>query len=109
MPSPRIVEIEKAHVPKHFSGDQGYAKPVHISIERTRHYTESWKQTEGELDPVKRAALFIRMNDLLISDVVVIPVIWRNGVAAVSHKLQGLELTSWDSNLWHLAYWYREA
>jgi peptide/nickel transport system substrate-binding protein len=72
-------------------------------------YDRLWKQAESDLDPVKRAQLFIRLNDLLISDVVIIPVIWRNGVAAVSHKLRGMELTSWDSNLWHLAYWYREA
>jgi hypothetical protein len=28
---------------------------------------------------------------------------------AVSQTLQGLELTTWDSNLWDLAYWYRRA
>ena len=32
------------------------------------------------MDPVKRAAQFIRMNDLVIQNVVVIPVLWRNGV-----------------------------
>ena len=32
------------------------------------------------MDPVKRAALFIKMNDLVIQNVVVIPVLWRNGV-----------------------------
>jgi peptide/nickel transport system substrate-binding protein len=72
-------------------------------------YDRLWKQAETELDPVKRAALFIRMNDLLIDDVVVIPLVWRNEVVAVSHTLRGLELTTWDSNLWDLAYWYRQA
>jgi peptide/nickel transport system substrate-binding protein len=72
-------------------------------------YDRLWKQAESELDPVKRAELIIRMNDLLISDVVIIPVIWRNGVRAVSDKLRGIELTTWDSDLWGLAYWYREA
>jgi peptide/nickel transport system substrate-binding protein len=72
-------------------------------------YDRLWKEAETELDPVKRAALFIRMNDLLIEDVVVIPVVWRNGVVAVSNKLHGMELTTWDSNLWDLAYWYRQA
>jgi peptide/nickel transport system substrate-binding protein len=71
-------------------------------------YDRLWKQAETELDPVKRAALFIRMNDLLIEDVVVIPVAWRHGVAAVGHQLRGMELTTWDSNLWDLAYWYRQ-
>jgi peptide/nickel transport system substrate-binding protein len=72
-------------------------------------YDRLWKQAEAELDPVKRAALIIRMNDLLIEEVVIIPVVWRNGVVAVSHKLHGMQLTTWDSNLWDLAYWYREA
>ena len=48
------------------------------------------------------------MNDLLIEDVVLIPVIWRPGVRAMSHKLQGVELSDWDSDVWALAYWYRE-
>jgi peptide/nickel transport system substrate-binding protein len=71
-------------------------------------YDRLWKQAEVELDPVKRAALIIRMNDMLIEDVVLIPVIWRNGVRAVSHKLQGVELSDWDSDFWDLAFWYRE-
>ncbi len=72
-------------------------------------YDRLWKQAETELDPVKRAALFIRMNDLLIKDVVVIPVVWRKEVAAVSHTLRGLALSPWDRNLADLAFWYREA
>jgi peptide/nickel transport system substrate-binding protein len=72
-------------------------------------YDRLWKEAEAELDPVRRAALFIRMNDLLIEDVVVIPVVWRNRVAAVGHQLKGMELSTWDFNLWDLAYWYRQA
>jgi hypothetical protein len=47
-------------------------------------------------------------NDLLIEDVVVIPLAWRNEVVAVSQGLQGLGVIAWDSNLWDLVYWYRE-
>jgi peptide/nickel transport system substrate-binding protein len=72
-------------------------------------YDRLWKQAEAELDPVKRAALIIRMNDMIIGDVVVIPIVWRNQVRAVSHKLHGMELTTWDSDMWDVAYWYREA
>ena len=57
------------------------------------------QQAETELDPVRRAALFIRMNDLLIEDVVVIPVVWRQEVSAVSHTLRGLALSPWGSIL----------
>jgi peptide/nickel transport system substrate-binding protein len=72
-------------------------------------YDHLWKQAETELDPVKRAALFIRMNDLLIEDIVVIPMVWRQEVSAVSHTLRGITLSPWDSILWDLAFWYREA
>jgi peptide/nickel transport system substrate-binding protein len=72
-------------------------------------YDRLWKQAETELDPMKRTALIIRMNDMLIEDVVLIPVIWRNGVRAMNHKLHGVELSDWDSDFWGLAYWYREA
>jgi peptide/nickel transport system substrate-binding protein len=49
------------------------------------------------------------MNDLIVQNVVVIPIIWRNTVAGASNRLKGTDLSGWDSNLWHLAYWYREA
>jgi peptide/nickel transport system substrate-binding protein len=71
-------------------------------------YDQLWQEARTELDPVKRAVLFIRMNDLLIEDVVVIPMVWLHEVFAVSHSLRGLELSPWDLTLWNLAYWYRE-
>ena len=71
-------------------------------------YDRLWRQAKTELGAVKRAALFIRKNDLVIEDVVVIPTVLRHTVVAVSHSLRGLELGPWDLNLWNLAYWYRE-
>jgi peptide/nickel transport system substrate-binding protein len=71
-------------------------------------YDQLWMQVAAELDPVKRAALVIQMNDLLIDDVVIIPIVWRNGVRAVSLTLDGMAPTSWDSDVWDVAYWYRQ-
>src|SRR5262249_50413274 len=71
-------------------------------------YDRLWREAATELDPVKRAALFMRMNDLLIEDVVVIPVVWTHNVSAVSHSLRGLAVGPWDMDLWNLAYWSRE-
>ncbi len=50
-------------------------------------YDKLFHDAEIELDPVKRAALFIAMNDLVIKNVVVIPVVYRTEVGAVSNKL----------------------
>ena len=75
---------------------------------RNEEYDRTYKAADVELDPVKRAALFIKMNDLVIQNVVVIPVLWRNGVSASTHKLRGMDLTGWDTTMWRLAYWYKE-
>ena len=71
-------------------------------------YDKAYRTAESELDPVKRAALFIRMNDLAIQNRVVIPVVYRPRVAAVSNKLHA-PLSGWDNDLWLLKDWYRDA
>jgi peptide/nickel transport system substrate-binding protein len=74
---------------------------------RSEEYDRTYEAADTELDPVKRAALFIKMNDLLIQHAVVIPVLWRNGVSASSLRLQGLDLSGWDTTFWRLPYWYK--
>jgi peptide/nickel transport system substrate-binding protein len=76
---------------------------------RNEEFDRLWKGAEAEMDPVKRAALFIRMNDLVVQNVVVIPLIWRSWVSGVSSRLRGTEISGWDSNFWNLARWHREA
>ncbi|MFI5031791.1 MAG: peptide ABC transporter substrate-binding protein [Reyranellales bacterium] len=71
-------------------------------------YDEAHKAAQVELDPVKRAALLIKCNDLAIKNFVVIPVVARPGVAGAKDKLVA-ELSGWDNNTWTLADWYREA
>ena len=56
---------------------------------RNEEYDRTYTAADSELDPVKRAALFIKMNDLVIQNVVVIPVLWRNGVSASVDQLAG--------------------
>ncbi len=75
---------------------------------RSEEYDKLYRAAEQEIDPVKRAALFIRMNDLVIQNVVVIPVVWRPRVAAISNRLRGAEQSGWDSDFWNLANWHRE-
>ena len=75
---------------------------------RNDAYDKAFRAAEGELDPVKRAALFIAMNDMVVGDPAVIPVVYRPVVAALSHKLRAT-LTGWDNAFWNLKDWYREA
>jgi len=74
---------------------------------RNEDYDKLFRSAETELDPVKRAALFIKMNDLVIQNVVVIPVIWRNKVQAVSSRLRGHEISGWDNDTANLFNWFR--
>jgi peptide/nickel transport system substrate-binding protein len=74
---------------------------------KSEKYDETFRAAEGELDPVKRAALFIKMNDLVVGDQAVIPVVYRPRVSAISSKLQA-PLSGWDNDLWDLASWFRD-
>jgi peptide/nickel transport system substrate-binding protein len=75
---------------------------------RNEEYDKLYRAAESELDPVKRAALFIKMNEMVIQHVVVIPVVFRPRVSAVSSRMR-VEQSGWDSDFWNLANWYREA
>jgi peptide/nickel transport system substrate-binding protein len=74
---------------------------------RNEEFDKLHKASESELDPVKRAAMFIKMNELVIQNFVVIPVVFRPRVAAVSNTLRA-EQSGWDSDFWALQNWYRE-
>jgi peptide/nickel transport system substrate-binding protein len=75
---------------------------------RSEEFDKTFQAAETELDPVKRAALFIKMNDLVVGDPVVIPVVYRPRVSAISRALT-VNLSGWDNDLWDLRSWYREA
>ena len=44
---------------------------------RSEEYDKLFHAAESELDPVKRAALFIRMNDMVVNNGVIIPVVFQ--------------------------------
>jgi peptide/nickel transport system substrate-binding protein len=76
---------------------------------RNDAYDRFWRAAEHEMDPVQRATLFIRMNDLVVDNVVVIPIVTRAGAFAVSKTLRGFDFSPYSGPLWRLAYWHREA
>ena len=75
---------------------------------QNKEYDENYKAAQSELDPVKRAGMFIKANDMVIKDQVVIPVVGRPTVSAVSSKLNAT-ISGWDNNTWDLADWYKDA
>jgi len=75
---------------------------------KSDEYDNAYRAAESELDPVKRAALFIRMNDLVIENQVVVPVVYRPRVSSVASKLRA-PLSGWDNDFWNLRDWYKDA
>ena len=75
---------------------------------RSEAYDQAFHAAESELDPIKRAALFIAMNDMVVEHGVVIPIVSRPQVYALSSKLNAV-LSGWDNTFWNLQDWYREA
>lgn len=71
-------------------------------------FDQLWADAAAELDPIKRAAMLIGMNEMVIDDVVVIPVVTRPAVAAVTKGLV-CELSGFDSYIWDFANWFKEA
>ena len=76
---------------------------------RSEEYDRAWKAAETEMDPVKRAALFVKMNDLVIQNIVVIPVVFRPRVAAISNRMRDVVQSGWDGDFWALPYWSKQA
>jgi peptide/nickel transport system substrate-binding protein len=71
-------------------------------------YDAAHKAAEGELDPVRRAALFIKMNELVVGDGGVIPIVYRPSVAALGSNMRA-PLSGWDVYVWMISAWYRAA
>ena len=67
-----------------------------------------YRESESELDAVKRAALFIKMNDLAIQNHIVLGIVQRPTVSALGTKLNA-QISGWDNNTSDLSNWYKEA
>ncbi|MEM7761878.1 MAG: peptide ABC transporter substrate-binding protein [Cyanobacteria bacterium P01_A01_bin.40] len=70
-------------------------------------YDRLWQAASQELDPEKRQQLLIEMNDLLIENTVVIPLVHRADVMAFGNSLTGYEPTAWDMRTWDIMNWQR--
>jgi peptide/nickel transport system substrate-binding protein len=70
-------------------------------------YNALYSEAQTELDTERQAELFIAMNDLVVEEVVEIPLVHRASVVAYANDLQNVEPSGWDSNIWQLKEWRR--
>ena len=74
-----------------------------------KEYNQMYDQALVELDPKKNDALWIKMNDLVVSQAISLPLIARKDVAARSKTLDtGANMTPFDSQTWNVADWRRK-
>ena len=71
-------------------------------------FDKLYQMSTTELDPESRRNLIIQMNDLLIEDVAVIPLVERALAFGVSNTLEGVEPTPWDVDVWNIKDWKRK-
>lgn len=74
---------------------------------QNQEYDDIHKAAQVELDPIKRAAMLIKLNELAVNNVVIIPIVARPSTVGLNNQLVA-EISGWDNNTWDIANWYRE-
>jgi peptide/nickel transport system substrate-binding protein len=67
---------------------------------------KAYKAAQKELDPVKRAAFLIKVNEIFCEANVILPVLSRTVVGASANNLTP-DISGWEVTTWNLASWYR--
>ncbi len=72
----------------------------------SKEFDATWTAASTEIDPMKRTALLIKVNDLPVQDIAIIPELFRLGATAAANNLNA-RLSGWDSNCANLREWHR--
>ncbi|MGQ0582204.1 MAG: peptide ABC transporter substrate-binding protein [Reyranella sp.] len=75
---------------------------------RNEEYDKIFRASENELDPIKRTALFVKMNDMAVQNQVVLGIVQRPTVSALAGKLNA-NISGWDNNTSDLSDWFKDA
>ena len=67
---------------------------------------EAYRAAQKELDPAKRAALLIEVNEIFCKAHVILPILSRTRLAASANNLVH-DHSGWDVDSWNIAAWYR--
>jgi peptide/nickel transport system substrate-binding protein len=61
------------------------------------------------VDIDRRGEMVRAMNDMIVLDYAMIPLVTRGDVSAVNNTLLGVRFNVWDSELWNIADWSRSS
>jgi peptide/nickel transport system substrate-binding protein len=91
--------------------DQIAAKANNWQLANTERYSNKefdalCTQLRTETDEAKRKDIVLKMNDIVVEDVVNIPLVARPQVASgINKNLKGVIPNPWDSEMWNIADW----
>lgn len=69
-------------------------------------YDSTFAELQKEVDPAKRTALILKLNEILVTDVVFIPIAsYLRPVSAKAKTLKGLVPNVWEVDVWNIADW----
>lgn len=80
---------------------------VNISRYCSKDYDALAEQLAKTAEPDKRANIAKKMNDMLVEDGAIIPLIQVGRAAAIANSLGGDKMNAWDSEMWNIADWHR--
>jgi peptide/nickel transport system substrate-binding protein len=74
---------------------------------KNEEFDKIWNAANTELDPIKRTAMLIECNDIVVRNFVVIPIVYRPSTSGQNNNLR-LTLSGFDNDTHDLASWYME-
>ncbi|RZS53391.1 peptide ABC transporter substrate-binding protein [Sphaerotilus mobilis] len=78
------------------------------NVIRWRHerYDRTFRAAEVEVDPVRRAALLIELNDLVCEDGAIVPIVYRPAISALTRRLRA-PISGWTVETAQIADWFK--
>ena len=70
-------------------------------------YDQLHAQLTTTADAAERASIARQLNDMMVENGGMIPLVHRGRLSAHANSLGGIDLNVWDSELWNIADWYR--
>lgn len=70
-------------------------------------YEAIYEELTNTSDPARREELIKHLNDILIQNYYLIPLVNRGNVSAHLDTLEGVDENAWDTSLWNIGEWRR--
>ena len=106
MTQPDAERFMDQYLSKEISAKANKWASRNISRYQDEAYDKLYAAASAELDPVKRVALYIQMNDMVVKSNYIVPMISRPRIRGSSSQLVK-PLTGWDLDFSGLHNWYR--